>query len=97
MAVHGATSDPWRHFVYPKLDQIVQEFNPRYCLDDLLVEDLVNLEEYTRLRSMTSSHEQARQLLINILPSRGPEAFYKFCDVLRNTSNLSHLVTKYFL
>ena len=72
----------WNKWILPLFSDLVQILPVQPILDKLLSTNQVTLEEFDKLKQMSGDVERARYLLINILPYRGNEAFYKFCDTL---------------
>ncbi|XP_062504006.1 uncharacterized protein LOC134180837 [Corticium candelabrum] len=72
----------WKKWILPLFYDLVQILPVEPILDKLLSTNQVTLEEFDKLKQMSGDVERARYLLINILPYRGNEAFYMFCDTL---------------
>ena len=61
---------------------IVADLDVHTVLDRLVASGVIIPEDYERICSKTTSQDRAR-LLLDILPSRGPNAFSIFLQALR--------------
>lgn len=84
--------DPWEEYLVPKFDVVVSKLKVDLFLDTLRSRKLVTRTEYSQIRKLDSD-EQARVLLNDILPKKGPSSFSTFCNVLLGTPGQDHIVS----
>ena len=87
--------EKWERYVVPKLQELVKKLNPSLLLEDLRTCGLLTSEDCNTLRHDCSNEEErTRQILYDILPRRGNDAFDRFCDVLRTTEGQKHILSE---
>jgi len=64
---------------------IVTDLDVSQVMDRLIASTIIRTEDYELIRSKPTSQDRAR-LLLDILPTRGPDAFGIFVQALREAS-----------
>ena len=81
--------------MHPILSALVEILIPLSLIDRLLEVELITIPEYERLSlDSIDDEKRSRQLLVSILPRKGPESFDKFLNVLKETKGQKHVAKK---
>ncbi|XP_065836477.1 uncharacterized protein [Oscarella lobularis] len=80
----------WNTHVRPILHVLVAILSPFSLIDRLYSLFLITREEYERIKAYDSV-EASQQLLVMILPRKGPDAFKQFLSVLEETEGQKHV------
>ena len=80
----------WNTHVRPILHVLVAILSPFALIDRLHSLFLITREEYERIKTYDSV-EASQQLLVMILPRKGPDAFKRFLSVLEETEGQKHV------
>lgn len=87
--------DEWEEFLIPHLPAVVDKLRPSLLLDHLRARRLIGQSEYRTLHHpLLTETERSQKLLHDILPSKGREAFYSFCEILLGIRGQEHIVTQ---
>ena len=74
----------------PILYVLVEILLPLALIDRLHAVFLINREEYEKIKAYDNA-EGSRQLLVSILPKKGPDSFERFLTVLKETEGQEHV------
>ena len=85
----------WKTFVFPILPDLIEILSPLALLTRLLAVALITAQEFERLSlDSIDDEKRSRQLLVSILPKKGPNSFDRFLSVLKETEGQEHVVKK---
>ena len=81
----------WDKIVATNLSELVPVLNPPALLFRLRSLKLITSQEMQEIRQLPSKQEMAYELLDQILPRKGPNAYSKFVEVLMETEGQEHI------
>ena len=85
----------WKTCVHPILSALVEILIPLSLIDRLLEVKLITIPEYERLsHDSIDDEKRSRQLLVSILPRKGPDSFDRLLNVLKETKGQEHVARK---
>lgn len=89
-------SSPWNTIIRPVLDEMCKVMSPRELATKLYSKRLLSSDQLHSLRQMPET-DAAIQLLTDILPRKGPQAYDKFVSVIEQTEGQDFLVEQFRL
>eukprot|EP00118_Oscarella_pearsei_P014382 m.122909 g.122909 ORF g.122909 m.122909 type:complete len:193 (+) comp37805_c0_seq8:29-607(+) len=81
----------WDTVVRPQLVRLKQTLNPKPVLDGLYARGLVSRDEWQSISGLRSDGDKVMELLVLVLPRKGPEAYDGFLEVLKDTEGQKYI------